>query len=461
MSANDRFERRLPAILDSLAPMRAPEYFDDILGQVDRTRQRPGWTFPERWLPVSAITNRLAVAPRVPMRPALAIILLILAVFVGTLLLAGSRQRVPPPFGPAANGLLAYADENGAIVSANLDGGAAKTIIPGPGNEHPVFSPDGTQLAYLRVNGGGTYDIVVAGADGSSPKVITTVPYLRIGHLGWSPDGSTVVAAALGSAELGSETRLLAFDLAKGGPPAVLTDRIPVVGSFVSLDGFNGGLADLFRPPAGNEFLFVGSGPSGDGIYRQAVSGGAPTAVLTTANTPIVFQDLWGAQWSPDGTQIAVTLLRPDDPNDWRVYVMNADGSDLRQLTSLATPGTIVVEQHPAWSPDGKQIALMRWFDHRSPAEGIEPRPITIVDVATGAEREVGTVETNDHPTGDDTSHGSLGWGWSPDGSSILETPGQGSPDIGRLLVVDAATGAVTRTRFTSSSAPSWQRKAP
>ena len=40
MSANDRFERRLPAILDSLAPMRAPEYLDDILGQVDRTRQR-------------------------------------------------------------------------------------------------------------------------------------------------------------------------------------------------------------------------------------------------------------------------------------------------------------------------------------------------------------------------------------------------------------------------------------
>ena len=119
MSANDRFERRLPVILDSLAPTRAPEYFDDILGQVDRTRQRPGWTFPERWLPVSALTNRLAVTPRIPMRAAIAVMLLIVGLVVGALLLAGSRQRVPAPFGPAANGQIMFIDEDGAIRSGN------------------------------------------------------------------------------------------------------------------------------------------------------------------------------------------------------------------------------------------------------------------------------------------------------------------------------------------------------
>jgi hypothetical protein len=103
----------------------------------------------------------------------------------------------------------------------------------------------------------------------------------------------------------------------------------------------------------------------------------------------------------------------------------------------------------------------MRWFDHRTPTEWIEPRPITIVDVASGAEREVGDVETNDHTAGDETTHGSLGWAWSPDGSSILETPGQGSSDAGRLLVVDATTGNVTRTEFTTTFAPSWQRTLP
>lgn len=451
MSSFERYERSLPGLLEELAPPRTPDYFDDILGQVDRTRQRPGWAFLERWLPMSAVSERLATAPRVPLRALLVAVLLVLALVVGAVLIAGSqRARVPAPFGPAANGLVAFVGNGGAIQTGNANTGATTVIVPGPGHRQPVFSPDGTRLVYLQAGDGVGYDIVVSGADGSSPKVISTNTSTTVGYLGWSADGGQVVAAVLPS--------VFAFDLAKGGPPAKLTDAIPMVGSFVSFDGFNAGLADVFRPPAGDEFMYTGNGPAGGGIYRQALSGGAPSAVLTTNTTTIPFQDLWGAQWSPDGKQIAVSLLRPDDPNDWRVYVMNADGSGLRRLTNLDLPGTIVAELHPAWSPDGKQIALMRWFDHRTPAQGIEPRPITIVDVATGTEREVGDVETNDHISGDETSHGSHGWAWSPDGSSILEAPGAGSPDEGTLLVVDATTGTVTRTRFTSSSAPSWQR---
>ena len=68
MSSSERYERRLPELLDELAAPRTPAYFDDILGQVGRTRQRPGWTFPERWLPMSAVSERLSAAPRVPLR---------------------------------------------------------------------------------------------------------------------------------------------------------------------------------------------------------------------------------------------------------------------------------------------------------------------------------------------------------------------------------------------------------
>ena len=60
MSSSERYERRLQGLLEELAAPRTPAYFDDILGQVDRTRQRPGWTFPERWLPMSAVSQRLA-----------------------------------------------------------------------------------------------------------------------------------------------------------------------------------------------------------------------------------------------------------------------------------------------------------------------------------------------------------------------------------------------------------------
>ena len=113
MSSSERYERRLPALLEELAAPRTPDYFDDILGQVDRTRQRPGWTFPERWLPMSAVSDRLRPrrAPRArrprrrapPHRPRRGLIAL-------------RRQpaaRVPAPFGPAGNGLIAYASPRG------------------------------------------------------------------------------------------------------------------------------------------------------------------------------------------------------------------------------------------------------------------------------------------------------------------------------------------------------------
>ena len=74
-----------------------------------------------------------------------------------------------------------------------------------------------------------------------------------------------------------------------------------------------------------------------------------------------------------------------------------------------------------------------------------------MIDVATGAEREVGIVEAN----------GQVGWGWSPDGKSIIEVPGPPVQDGNRLLLVDATTGAITRTSGVAEFPPSWQRKAP
>ena len=98
MSSADRYERRLPTLLEELSAPRTPEYFDDILGQVGRTRQRPGWTFPERWLPMSAVSERLAAAPRAPVRAIVFVALLVLAVVAAIAIIAGSQQhRVPAP----------------------------------------------------------------------------------------------------------------------------------------------------------------------------------------------------------------------------------------------------------------------------------------------------------------------------------------------------------------------------
>ena len=58
---------RTPRPSRAAAPRAVPDYRDDIVRQTARTRQRPAWTFPERWLPVSVITSRALAAPTGPL----------------------------------------------------------------------------------------------------------------------------------------------------------------------------------------------------------------------------------------------------------------------------------------------------------------------------------------------------------------------------------------------------------
>jgi len=56
--------------------------------------------------------------------------------------------------------------------------------------------------------------------------------------------------------------------------------------------------------------------------------------------------------WSPDGKRIAYDYRLPGSQAR-EVYVMDADGSHIRQLTKLGATSAA-----PAWSPDGKRIAF-------------------------------------------------------------------------------------------------------
>jgi hypothetical protein len=83
--------------------------------------------------------------------------------------------------------------------------------------------------------------------------------------------------------------------------------------------------------------------------------------------------------WSPDGTRIALsgvpadagadTPTRTDTP--WSVFAMQGDGTGFREIV-----GGLADDPLPAWSPDGKWLALL--VEHNT------PRGVWLVRVSTG-----------------------------------------------------------------------------
>jgi len=97
--------------------------------------------------------------------------------------------------------------------------------------------------------------------------------------------------------------------------------------------------------PDGREIAFASDRDGGLGIYVMRADGShtrrlSPRSVEDSSPT-----------WSPDARWIAFTRGKND-----RLYVMRADGRNVRPLTS--SPGAR--DTDPAWSPDGTRIAFVR-----------------------------------------------------------------------------------------------------
>ncbi|WP_420626944.1 cell wall-binding repeat-containing protein [Candidatus Poriferisodalis sp.] len=93
--------------------------------------------------------------------------------------------------------------------------------------------------------------------------------------------------------------------------------------------------------------------PDGSGAVRLTSGGKIVRGIGIGANDS-------HPAWSPDGTQIAFARQpRRRVDGEWNkqrhIFVMNADGTDLEQLTF----GN-VTDDEPSWSPDGTQIAFSR-----------------------------------------------------------------------------------------------------
>jgi dipeptidyl aminopeptidase/acylaminoacyl peptidase len=100
--------------------------------------------------------------------------------------------------------------------------------------ESPAWSPDSTQIAFIRRHGDGDVDkapnhdlFVIEARSGAKERRLTTTTADESGRLSWSPDGHTIAYL------LGDELKYSAYDQnrlavipAAGGPSRVLTDAL-------------------------------------------------------------------------------------------------------------------------------------------------------------------------------------------------------------------------------------------
>ncbi len=123
---------------------------------------------------------------------------------------------------------------------------------------------------------------------------------------------------------------------------------LPGEATSVSIDVDNGSWMSLDVSPDGESLVFDLLGD----IYRLPIAGGDAVAI----NSGVA----WSMQprFSPDGTRIAFTSDAGGGDNIW---IMDADGSDARQLTKES----FRLLNNPSWSPDGNYIAARKHFTTR------------------------------------------------------------------------------------------------
>jgi Tol biopolymer transport system component len=210
----------------------------------------------------------------------------------------------------AENRLLAFASDrtgNFDIYTMYPDGSGLTNLTNDPAADtNPVWSPDGKRIAFDS-NRNGFRQIYLMNADGSDVVQLTkeeadygvTYDYMSY-STPWSPDGS----------------RLL------------ITATLP-----------------------GRETWK---------LYVLDVNDGHKTLLVDESNTFRVIS------WSPDGKHIALETIETNDPQDLyknRLYIINADGSDLREITApIRQNEPLSFTQDYHWSLDGQSFFFIAFF---------------------------------------------------------------------------------------------------
>jgi Tol biopolymer transport system component len=421
MSSTD-LDRRLAGFFASAVSEDVPEgLLEDVFGVTRSSRQRRG--------PIGRFATALRDWWRTPVfarvAPELLVYLVVLALLIVAaaiaLAVAGARRPVPP-FGLASNGLIAF-DQDGDVVIAELRGAEVSKAATVPDARGPVFSPDGSRVAFYRTLLGADV-IMVATPDGHNPipvsSGVTLDDLATETPVSWSPDGRSLVFGGLAG-----DRRVIYLGSVDGGTPTPFGDaglsRIDPEwspdGAWIAFHGF---------VPA--EDAAAGAYRTSAGLYLIRPDGRGQRLLVKATGGDFIFRK---PQWLPDPTR-HVLAYAVGLPSAYDIAVFDVDS-----MTQTVISRALAAETWPAWAPDGSELA---WAASDSKIRVARPDGSNVRLLPADLDYELV---------------------WSPDKRYLLGFTTENRLGLGVMTSDGSHATIVMPLNGTSSSHWSWQRMAP